>query len=293
MTVVKEEGLCQEGADTLLFAINHIPHKGLMAAEHWHDYYEILYIVDGDCLQVIDRREQSVRTGDVVIIEPGDLHGTQAVSETGATVFVLQFFPAALNFNNTSADRSQYLDAFLDEGRLCSGYLCKPYACEREIARVASQISEEYTLCRQGYRLIVKGLVYEFLGYLNRNGETVQFQTADDARLQTIREVCRYVEERYTAPPSLAETARAFGYSTAHLSRLFKRITGKNWKAYVDYVRIQEAKRLLRYEKRTVTETADRLGYGSVASFHRAFKRVTGGNPSQIGDIYMQKREWV
>lgn len=279
MKAFKEEILHVEGEEALRFLVNQLPGEGLMTLEHWHDNYEILYIVDGVHRQSINRQDQIVHPGDVVIIEPGDLHTTRTISQTGGVIFVLQFFPAALNFDNTGG-HSRYLDAFLDSGSLRSGYLMKPYAFEKEIERVASKISEEYALRQRGYSLVVKGLVYEFLGYLGRNGEVVQFRSTNDTRLQKVLDICRYVEERYASPPSLADTAHAFGYTPEHLSRLFREITGKTFKAYVDFVRIEEAKRLLRYEKKTVTETAELLGYGSIASFHRAFKRVTGGNPS-------------
>ena len=282
MKIVKEEIPYVEGEEALRFLINHVPREGPMASEHWHDCYEILYIVDGDGRQSINRQEQAIHPGDVVIIEPGDLHATQAVSKTGAVIFVLQFSPAVFNMNNTDTGYGRHFDAFLDRACLRSGYLLRPYAFEQDMKRIVSKISEEYTLRRRAYSLVAKGLIYEFLGYLSRNGETVRFRGAGDAQLQQIQAVCRYVEEHYAIPPTLAVTARAFGYSPEHLSRLFKKTTGKNFKAYVDFVRMEEAKRLLRFEEKSVAETAELLGYDSAASFHRAFKRVTGGNPSRL-----------
>ena len=217
MSVLKEEVLRIDNGEPLQFFINRLPHAGIMVDEHWHDYYEILYIADGLSLQSINRQTRQTQPGDIVIVAPGDIHATKAISETGCMIFILIFYPSALNFENVSSGGSARLDAFLNRSCLHSGYVSSPYVHGKELSRLFSKMNEECTLQQPGHKLIVKGLIYEVLGYLSRIGETVQPKTAGDAKFQKIAQVCCFIEERYREAPSLSAAAAHFGYSPDYL----------------------------------------------------------------------------
>ena len=80
---------------------------------------------------------------------------------------------------------------------------------------------------------------------------------------------------------SLIFVADMFHISEPHLSLLFKQTMGINFSAYVEGVRIDKAKDLLKTTSMTVGDISEQVGYYSVNSFCRAFKRVTGFNASE------------
>ncbi len=80
---------------------------------------------------------------------------------------------------------------------------------------------------------------------------------------------------------SLAMVADKFNISVPYLSSLFKTSAGVNFSNYVEDLRIEKAKGLLKNTSMTVGEIATATGYGSSNSFCRAFKRVTGDSASE------------
>ncbi|MGI5957815.1 MAG: cupin domain-containing protein [Massiliimalia sp.] len=154
MKIYKEETIYASQQFTTRTLINNIDQAGCMVPEHWHDYYEVLYIMDGQAIQTIENRTETVNPGDIVVIQPGEVHATHALSESGCGIIVLLFFPSCLNFNNDHNIYSRYLNLFLSNFQNRSGYLHSPYPFQQEILKLICKISEEYTLKADGYELI-------------------------------------------------------------------------------------------------------------------------------------------
>nr|WP_103241154.1 helix-turn-helix transcriptional regulator [Acetatifactor muris] len=79
---------------------------------------------------------------------------------------------------------------------------------------------------------------------------------------------------------SLTSAAEALRMNEGYLSGRFKQETGINFSAYVEKVRMNKAKELLKAGNLTIKEIAACTGYTSENSFCRAFKRVTGVSTS-------------
>ena len=80
---------------------------------------------------------------------------------------------------------------------------------------------------------------------------------------------------------SLTMVADTFQISVPYLSSLFKTSAGVNFSNYVEGIRIEKAKGLLKDTSMSVGEIAVATGYGSANSFSRAFRRVTGDSASE------------
>ena len=74
--------------------------------------------------------------------------------------------------------------------------------------------------------------------------------------------------------------ARSAGVSTRTLQRHLRK-DGETFSKIVEEIRRDSAFRLLRERKYDLSVVAKRLGYSDSAHFSRAFRRWTGGTPSQ------------
>ena len=97
-----------------------------------------------------------------------------------------------------------------------------------------------------------------------------------------IPSVVSYIELNYgDCNLSLNSVAAAFELSESHLSTIFKQTMGMNFSSYLEGIRIDKAKEMLGATKMKVGDISEQVGYYSVNSFCRAFKRVTGSNASE------------
>jgi AraC-like DNA-binding protein len=61
----------------------------------------------------------------------------------------------------------------------------------------------------------------------------------------------------------------------------FKKQTGYSPREYENMMKLNRARDLLRREQKSISETADALGYSSAYYFSRAFKKQFGQSPQQ------------
>ncbi|MDG0790490.1 AraC family transcriptional regulator [Cohnella ginsengisoli] len=94
--------------------------------------------------------------------------------------------------------------------------------------------------------------------------------------------VMEYVEERFGEDLSLDAIAGKLGITGPYLSTYFKEKTGTNLSDYILTVRINKASQMLRDTDLLIQEIASLVGYYTVASFNRVFKRYTGLTPSEF-----------
>lgn len=87
---------------------------------------------------------------------------------------------------------------------------------------------------------------------------------------------------------SVSSIAERFSVSQPLLSLQFKKHTGENLSEYISKLRISNAKVLLTDTTLTLSEISLRSGFGSVATFHRAFKRYYGMSPGCFRKISTQ-----
>lgn len=80
---------------------------------------------------------------------------------------------------------------------------------------------------------------------------------------------------------TVISASERFGVSEAYLSKLFREFAGTSFAAYLEKLRIDAAKLLLINDKLKMQQISEQVGYNSVESFRRAFKRITGVAPSE------------
>ncbi len=110
-------------------------------------------------------------------------------------------------------------------------------------------------------------------------GQSPRDWNLEGSRLKTqVLEQKWYLEESL----SLDDLARRFGTNQTYLSRAINQGLGLNFSTFINGLRIEHAKEIIRKTDRSMISIAHETGFGSKASFNRAFKLHTGQSPSQF-----------
>jgi len=111
----------------------------------------------------------------------------------------------------------------------------------------------------------------------------------EDPRL---RRVQQFVEEHPEEPVTLAQAASIAMVGRTYFSRLFHRLTGQCFRDWLAEDRVGRAKGMLvEGEGRSVTEVAFCVGFNSLSTFERTFKRVEGVSPSTFRRREIRRRK--
>ena len=97
-----------------------------------------------------------------------------------------------------------------------------------------------------------------------------------------IAQCVQFLRGHLSGDVGIDEAAGMVGKSRAWLTRKFKEEMGQSLGEYQAYLRLQEAKRLLRYTDISLSEIAGMLGFSSQAYFHSFFKKAVGMTPSEF-----------
>ncbi|MEG0689222.1 MAG: helix-turn-helix transcriptional regulator, partial [Hungatella sp.] len=100
---------------------------------------------------------------------------------------------------------------------------------------------------------------------------------------QLMTKVQLYVEEHYTdGNMNISSIAEAIGLTPKYISKLFKDTTSEGLLSYINHVRIEHAKELLRTTDCTIDEISFRVGFTNSRSFRRNFLKITGQTPTDF-----------
>ncbi|MDJ0532380.1 MAG: AraC family transcriptional regulator [Xenococcaceae cyanobacterium MO_207.B15] len=94
-----------------------------------------------------------------------------------------------------------------------------------------------------------------------------------------LREVFEFIELNYHQSIRLKEVAQAVGYSSAYLTDLVRRITGKTVNNWIIERRIAEASTLLLETNYSVEQIALKVGYQNINHFYCQFRNYHQTTP--------------
>ena len=99
---------------------------------------------------------------------------------------------------------------------------------------------------------------------------------------RTLNEFKKYIDDNYTSCDlSLTKLSMHFHLSENYISMIFKKYAGENFSNYLENKRIYEACVMMADEDTPIKDIAGKIGYGSDATFRRAFKRNKGVSPTE------------
>lgn len=152
----------------------------------------------------------------------------------------------------------------------------------------STRIIDEILGCPyQGYarRLYLEGKTYELLALRLREIEpaehTQKRASFSHWDLQAIREAKRLLDASLQDPPTLACLARLAGINDFKLKLGFKQVYETTVFGYVRQERMRIARNLLERGQCDVSQAACIVGYESLSSFARQFKKTYGYSPGE------------
>lgn len=98
---------------------------------------------------------------------------------------------------------------------------------------------------------------------------------------QIIKSACDFIHAHYQDDLTLTQMAEYTNVSISHFGSLFKRYTGESLITYINQVRVEKAKELLRNSNDKIYLIAEKVGFSSQPYFIRVFKNGTGMSPNE------------
>ncbi len=249
--------------------------NGSICAEHTHPTYELSIILSGRLRITNNGSAVEAQAPCVIFHFPGTFHSITAERGTPYERYNIYFSPDAFKGNQPLLDRAE---------RLFRSHLAvlelDPEQLEELVYYIRPLMRAEHQPSR---RLSLLTVILDVLDSCRRVG----FFPESRSGAEYINGVVRYISDHLSPSLGADEIAERFEISRAKLNADFKRETGTTLKEYISLACIDRA-RILLSTGNGVSQTALEVGYQSVGSFIRAFKKLTGTTPGAYADFCLK-----
>ncbi len=257
-----------------------------MVKAHIHNYIEIIYAQSGEYEILLNNRDYSFKTGDMVLINSNEIHKILSLSKGWNQYVVVKFEPEMLYTTSQTHFAMKYVMPFILNDSTHQKVFLREELEKTVIPGLILGISREYARKEYGYELAIRANIYNlFLLILRRwNEQNVDLHLGSEldkgmiTRLQTVFD---YIEENYPNDITALQMAQRCNLSYSYFSRLFTRVMKRSFKEYLNYVRISKAELLLTTTGLNITEIAMQVGFSTSSYFIQQFKHYKDISPKQ------------
>lgn len=211
-------------------------------------FYDLTLVMQGTLTYCINRRKIVVEKNQAILLPPQTVRqrsGGEKSDFISFNFFCDEIVNLPLHIKNAF---SPEIAAFVSACEALGGFY------DPLQKRIAENAVEAIILC------------------IMRNAEHVKLS-------ELTRKTLEYLHNHYDERHDMSDVCNAISYSVAHLSRVFKKETGKSVMQYALDLKIEKAKALLTENELSLTEIATRLGYDDYNYFTHAFKNRVGVSP--------------
>ena len=248
-----------------------------MKINHFHDAYEIYYLLEGERHYFIKDKVYDIKKGDLVFIPINELHKTIDAGVPIHERILITFKKSYLNNILVEAGTYDLLKCF--QRSTCVVRLSSDDQSSVEVL-LLRMIKEDQGQTNSS-SIYIKVMLTELLilsGRLLENSPHHNFQNLNPMH-NKMSEIIMYINKNYKDELTLDFISKLFFISTWYLCRTFKKITGLNLNQYINSIRVKEAEKLLLNTKLSITQISEEVGYDSITHFGRVFKTLTGVSP--------------
>jgi AraC-like DNA-binding protein len=246
---------------------------------HWHDYYELGYVLEGSAVHLVNGVEQHLVPGCAFLLSPADFHALEALGDAPLRVVNAVLHPQLVE---------PVLDSVVPSGDTWLPWTTDGSASAEDVDRLCDELSAR----RPGWDVVVESLLRALVVGLARacsHPDPVSGRWSDDRGAASapragpspgVRRAVRFVEQHFREPLTLAQVAAVAHLSPHWFSTQFRLATGDSFQAYLKRRRLQFARALLDSTDLGVTEVCHAAGFNDASYFGRAYRACYGVAPS-------------
>ncbi|GAA3399971.1 helix-turn-helix domain-containing protein [Paenibacillus hodogayensis] len=260
--------------------------------KHGHEFVELVYVVHGEGVHILEEAEYRISAGDVYVINPGETHayavpeGMQV--EIVNCLFMPSLIPDALlkEFPLMSPMDYSYVRPLLDVEAGFNRHLSLNGQEAVHVLGLLNNMSREAGKRAPGHLTIIRLQMLQLLVLLSRSHTIADGSGTDCSPRSAVRDLTAgriygYLERNCDRKITQESLAALFHVGVRQLNRLMRQEFGKSMVDVLHDIRIERAKRRLAESDEKVASVAALVGYEDPTFFGRLFLRQTGYTPTQ------------
>ena len=257
---------------------------------HYHDYYQVCYVVSGEILHRQGKDAVALQAGDAFIVPPGFVHSLH-FNNVYSEIYSLSFSQSLFAPGFPQSNAYQFLAGLQTGSETMESDAVRLRVPLEKSSRQSVEelmkclIRQQGSDCPQGLSAapsLVASILYLLSQNYYRQPQNAQVYHGLADYSCTLLQCVHYVDTHYKDPLSPADLAKRYGLSRSVFFSVFPQFAGMPFRQYIAHKRINEAQLLRRaHPEQTISQIAAAVGYGDDSTFYRNFLQITGVTPSK------------
>lgn len=241
---------------------------------HHHDFYEVYCFLGGEVEYWVDGRIFRLAPGDLLLINPLELHRPMVDSESAIYERIVLWIN-----KDFLRETSPELVRCFDPAEPNHTNLIHLSSARRSavMARLEDLVREHHST-EFGSELAARGLFLQFMVELNRMAQRAKAPRSKQGVSPLVAQALAYITEHSAEELSLEQIAHELYVSKYHLSHTFRQEVGVSIYRYIMLRRLLTARQLLSGGM-SAGDVCTACGFSDYSSFYRAFKAEYGTSP--------------
>ncbi|WP_025122069.1 MULTISPECIES: AraC family transcriptional regulator [unclassified Serratia (in: enterobacteria)] len=238
---------------------------------HWHSAPELICILSGEFSVTLGHATSLASAGSLLYINPDEIHSLEARAPN-SQLLTIQFSPHLFDETHPAPLMVNQDDR----------------AAEQKIGHAVIALIDDLVVSQPSFTRIA--LVYHLLGTLAAAASNQVDQQQVNVRKkdqQLVKFGIEFINQHFDDELNLATIADLAGVSYHHFSRIFKKISGYNFKEYLTMIRINKAKLLLKDTNIPITDISYTCGFSGHKQLIFAFNKYCRMTPTEFRKSYL------
>ncbi len=252
------------------------------ASLHYHHNFEVGICVKGSGIFFIGKKIIPFRAGDISVVYPYEIHIAQSLEQDPSSWIFLTVDMSRLYESDSSYTAKLFSELIDKQGKSGTVYhsTAQPKLCSI-LKELITELRDRPSEYRFMSRTLISMLILEL--WRIRGDENAPLTEAPEPHsVEIILPAISYISQRFAEDITAESLAALCHISEVHMRRLFTNVVGSSPFEYLYRVRINAACAALTSDvKRSISEIANSVGYTSISSFNRHFKKFTGISPKE------------
>ncbi len=249
---------------------------------HFHNLMEIGYCVSGDGNIVFGENVVPYDEGMLTVIPPNYPHTTNSRIHTKSHWEYLFVNPEEL-LSEFYPDNPLFAKKILDRINKKEQYYLKGE--NEQLVMIVRMIMDECRNRKSYSGEYIRGLLLTMLMGIARADKDIVSQQEHyqpHGGIYQISSALEYISKCYMENIKMETLAESCNLSETHFRRLFAENMNMTPSEYINLVRIQQACELMKKTRCSMEDVAARVGYTTISTFNRNFRKIIGTSPYQF-----------
>ena len=286
---VQEREIIPTGRD--VFFIVNMPY--ITDIMHCHNFFEITYVLKGECRFLFEDEHVTLCRGDVCIVSPSSAHSVPLVPECHSVSIIVRKSTFDSVFGNLLTKHDPL-------GLFFRSSLYEPNRANYILLKTGADPMPLHTLQEMVYECIESDetanacavcLLNLFLARTLRTAKsaiTLYNYEGYPSRDFQFSMILQYIQKNFQTV-TLSDLAYTFHFSETYLCKMFRKRLNQNFTEIVRTIKMRHAANYLTDTSMKISEIAEAVGYDSVDHFSRTFHRTYQLTPREYRNQHHQR----